>query len=324
MRVNRTWCWLSVGLLLVGWVTDGLAEEEQTVSVRPAWVEGQRAVYESWSERTREEVLRFNGEQREVSFEMRVEGRTSWRVEEVKADGSAVCVLTFESLRLERTGRSAGRDIEMSGGAGEGVKKGEGPMQDLVGSVVGKELTVEVNADGTVASVEGVEAMRKSAENAAVVPSERDFVKMASELALLPAAPESLVVGEAWDWEEVWEGEPAFPRIPTEVENVVTTRLVSVGLMGGVPVATLGTESAVELKVNRAELPKDAPDVKARYVNPEVSSEVFFDLDRREVVARNEQSRVTSVAELTLPNGVTVEREVTTRERSQVLRVEAE
>ncbi|MEM6393504.1 MAG: hypothetical protein AAF797_12075 [Planctomycetota bacterium] len=291
------------------------------MSVRPGWVEGQRAVYEAWSERTRDEVIRFNNEEREVSYQVRTESRLSWRVEGVNADGSAVCVMTFEALELERKGPG---DTEMIAGAGDGMKKGEGPLQDMVESVVGKALEFEVEADGTVVSVDGVEAMRKAAENEALIPSDRDFLRIASELAVLPGSPEGLTVGASWEHEAVWEGQPVFPRMPSEVETTVETAVAAVGLMGGVPVATLETQTGLEVRVKRDELPKDAPPVKARYVNPEVTSEVYFDLDRREVVARNEQSDTRLVSELSLPNGVTVEREVTVRERSQVLRVEAE
>ena len=311
------------GVVMMLGLTAGASAEEAEAALRPKWTAGQRSVYEVWSDRTRTEALVFNGRRRLVTMKIRSSGRISWRVDEVREDGSSRCTFTIDSLRIER--ETEGQDPVVADSEQAGGGAGAGVLGDLVTAVAGVGVTVEVTPLGVVRSVTGVDAIRQRANNPEIVPSERDFRRMASELALLPAAPVSMAVGASWTKEDTWDGETIFPQLKSEVTSKLTTKLEAIGVMEGVPVATLSTTADLGLTLDPSELPPDAPPVTGRFNEPTVESDVFFDLDRREVVARNETTRVTITASFALPQGRgQVLRVIRNEEQSQVLRVVAE
>ncbi|MEM6393505.1 MAG: hypothetical protein AAF797_12080 [Planctomycetota bacterium] len=254
-----------------------------------------------------------------------------WQVKEVRRDGSSVCVMVYESQRYEEKelGNAFAKNgewIHRSAGAGKGAKRGEnaGIVQDLMDATVGKELTFEVKVDGTVEYMSGLDAIRAAAKWPQFLAGEDHFVRVASELVVLPGVPQSLKIGEAWDHKELREGDAINFEVPTRYERIVETRLTRAELAEGVPVATLETSASQEFKIDPTRFPEHIRSVEARYVEPKIHSGIHFDLDRREVVARHERSEIRFTAEL-----MSEDQEKSTQDKKvvrtrQLLRIEAE
>src|SRR5690606_28530873 len=106
----------------------------------------------------------------------------------------ATCSMTLDWMTAVLTGADGERFRNDS-------RRGSGdapPVHDLLRAMTGTALTVEVAADGQVARVGNVEAMRRRAQDASMVPEELDFIESATDLAVLAGAPAEVRPGGTW------------------------------------------------------------------------------------------------------------------------------
>lgn len=190
MTLKHVACGLTVmtvvaaGLAGQALLTGSAAAQEQaaSVSLRPQWQPGHVARYEMWGRRYRTESMEFGGQKRSVKYTIFTEGQVTWAVKSVEDDGSSVCTLTTDWLRIER------RSEDGEGMMGDSRENGDNLMQGFVDTLEDSTLTFEVSPDGVIESVKGVEAINRKADNPDIMPSERDWIGMAASMATLPGS----------------------------------------------------------------------------------------------------------------------------------------
>ncbi len=316
-RSKPTTFWLTAALLLVfalPAVAEDTGSETATYNLRPTPTEGQTARYQFWTTRTQTTDITFGDRQQQSTNVIESEGEVTWTVDRVKANGDLVCTMTLDWM-------TADIGDGQSDPANNDSRKGSGDVpfvHDLIKAMAGKPLTVEVRADGSIASVEGVDAMRKAAENEDAVPDELDFEESASDLATLVFAPESAAIGDTWDASFRWSHELGH------LEQDWDYRFTGIEEIAGVPVAVV-TGTAIDMDLDpdklREEMPRDSPDIRVDLKNAEGELKVLFDLTRNEAVGR--EGRIETVIEMTvpLPDGRKIERRIEETITGQTLRI---
>jgi len=277
------------------------AQDAKPANLRPDWTEGQTATYEFWGKTEKQETAQIFGQEQSETTTFISEGQVSWIVKEVNDDGTAVC-----SMNLTR--------IKFSIIAGENepvVLDSDNPSGDrpafdnLMSALVATPLTVTVAADGTIEKVEGIDELENAAGaeavDADVVPDELDFKETASDLASLISAPAQATPGQTWQTKNTWNHEDVFPNAETLAEWDTTYTFDSVGNIAGVPIATIKTESAIDIKVDLSQLPEQSPDIDVQISDASGKGEILFDLSRNEAVARNDSMTYTASITVTPP-----------------------
>ncbi len=291
-----------------------LIAHAQPVDLRPQWTAGQTALYEFWNQRQQKTTMSLGANQREAGMTITTEGRTRWTVDRVNADGSSQCTMTLEwiTAEIEANGQKQANDSRRGSGDSE-------PMHNLLRAMVGVPLKVAVNADGSIDSVQGVDAMKSKigAELESLIPEPLDFVESATDLATIPHAPAEAEPGETFDANYRWTHELGH------TDQDWTYELASVEQMEGVRIATVTGRGRLTLDVDRSELPADAPPTDIRMTEGGATSQVFYDLSRREAIGRHGTQDTTIEVNITLPNNRGTLKRVTVQKiQSQTLRVE--
>lgn len=308
------------------------AQDDPATSLRPAWTTGQATQYDFWSKSQKTETAELFGQTRSETTTYLTEGRMNWTVEQVNDDGTSVCKMKMAKIKFT-----------ISAGENEPVvvdsenPSGDQPVFDqLIAAMVGTTLTVHVKADGSIEKVEGVQDMAdaagKEAVEAEIVPEELDFMQNASELATLVAAPAQATPGQTWNTRHTWNQDNVLPGAKAKADWDTTYTFASLGQIAGVPIATIKTDSKIDIKVDLAELTKDAPpgaqvpDIDLQISNAKAAGEVLFDLSRHEAVARNESMSYTADVTVTPPNDRVppIKVKITQKSQSQLLRVAEE
>lgn len=284
-----------------------------TVDLRPNWEAGQSARYELWSQRDRLTTMSVAGESHQVSVTMISEGEATWTVDRVAADGSASCTMVIDWLSITITDDQGERQVIDSRRASGDIP----PMHQALQAMSNEPVRVEVASDGSVRSVSGVNAIRQRTETAAIAPEDRDFVRSATELALLVAAPDNANPGQTWRTEHAWSHETGT------MHYRVAYTLEDVGEIAGVPVATVYSNAQLELEVDDSDLPADAPPIDIRLAQGSRQGQVIFDLERREAVGRNSLERTSVQVTVRMPEQ-TLEQRVEETIQSQALRIAEE
>lgn len=291
-----------------------VALPEPPVSLRPGFVAGRETRYRFWVQRQRDRSVRVAGREQNAQLTLTSQGELTWTVEEVGADGGAVCLLQYENL-----------SVEVSANGGEAQRfdsdgTGEGPLLELIEALTDNGLTFDVAADGSIESVRGRDQLVAAVSDESAVPEEQEFIETASRLATLLAAP-----GEA-DTGEVWRSRAAYPHPRGELDHDMTFTLTGLDLLEGVPVAFVNMEADSDLVVAQDQRPTAPPGgtVDFNVTDIGMTGQAIFDLERGEVAGRNTQLWLEVRVELTgqTPRGpltiVQVEREDT---QAQLLRL---
>ncbi|MEM0915072.1 MAG: hypothetical protein AAGB29_12905 [Planctomycetota bacterium] len=312
MNVSR-----SLGTLGVLWLTLCLAApaaaQTTDYDLRPAWVEGQTATYEFWTQRQRNITVSFDGQERSAATTLASEGESRWEVNRVADDGSATATLTLEWIVITLTGPDGSVlkvDSRRPGGDIPTYKQ-------LVDAVAGVPITVQVDPDGSVASVTGLDAMRRKWGAEPFPLEDRDFIETATDTALLPAAPPALQLGGRWNTSFGWSHELGT------MHHDLTWTLASIEDVEGIELATVDVAGRLRLEVDPDSLPDGAPPTDYRLTSGTFEGQVLFDLQRREAVGRNGIQEDTVEASTRLPDGRgTLKRVTKQRLQSQTLRIE--
>ena len=302
------------------------AQDDKPVDLRPAWEVGQTARYDFWSKMQKEETAELFGQVRSEKTVYLSEGQTTWTVDEVNEDGSAACTMKMVKIKFTITAGEAEPVVFDS----ENLT-GEEPMFDqLITAMVNTPLTVRVNADGTIAAVEGIDelanAAGQEAQDADVVPEELDFKETASELATLIAAPASATPGQTWNAQNTWNQDNLLPGADATAAWDTTFTFASLGQIEGVPIATIDAESDIEIEVDLSELPEETPDIDIQINEAKGAGKIFFDLSRHETVARNDSMMYTAEVTISPPNDEIppIKIKIVEQSQSQLLRVAEE
>lgn len=219
--------------------------------------------------------MSVNDQNREAKTLMQSAGEMTWTVREVRDDGSAEVEMVYDVLELSFTPPEGEPQSATSREAG-----GFEPLKDLCDAVAGTPLTVTFAADGSVEELEGYEAIEEKAEFPEGVPDRLDFLESVTDKICLPGAPAEAEAGDAWEQQFAWNHRMGKMAYDTTYE------LVGVEPMAGIPVATIRSESELELEVDREDMPPDAPPIDTNMESASASEDVLFDLSRNEVVGR--------------------------------------
>ncbi|MEO0588840.1 MAG: hypothetical protein AAF078_14525 [Planctomycetota bacterium] len=312
---------VSVGFCVV-WVVavvagaggaSGQSAESAGVELRPAWKVGQRALYEFWTQRERQIDMQFDGRSRTVSTTLASKGQTEWVVTEVGDDGSAKGTMTLQWIVITLTqpdGSTMKVDSRRPGGDIPAYKQ-------LLDAVAGAPLVIEVDADGSVASVEGMNKMTAKYGGDEFPLEERDFIETATDLASLTGVPAMVAPGQRWSTTHDWSHELGTMRHDldwtlSEVEDVE-----------GIGLAVVDVTGDLTLELGDDAIPADAPPTQVRLVSGSIEGQVLFDTVRREAVGRNTVQNDVIRSTVRLPqNRGTLVRTTTQRVQSQSLRIE--
>ena len=294
---------LLLALLLL--IPAGLAraDEPAAVQLRPAWRDGQTAHYEVWSLRQRTQEMSFGGDRQSFEITQEMTGEVSWQVDRAHDDGAADVTMTYEWLQAELT-LPDGEVVVVD-------SRQRGEEHEQLRLLAGVPLEVAVEPDGTIASVRGVDAIRRAADNPDAVPSDEDFHYTASQIATIAGTPAALEPGEAWSV-ELTAGHDAG-----RMHYDMTYRLAGVGRIAGVDVATVTSQARLDLE---PELPEGMPPADVRLREASYRGQVMVDLARREVVGRNAVETTSIEMSMDL-GGQRVTQSVTERHQSQALRI---
>jgi hypothetical protein len=287
--------------------------ERGSVNLRPRFEEGQRSRFEFWIQTETTEQLTVRGETREAASRSTVEGQIRWEVLDVASDGSAECLLVFEWITLEAEGPD-GEMLEVDTRESD-AEAGPAAMLRAMTDV---DLVCEVNADGSIESVDGSERIAERAGAGTKAPSMRDLIKTASDLATLPHAPQQAAPGSSWQIGFPWNHALGV------LHHETVFRLRSVERIAGIPVANVEAEAELKLEPDTDRLPEQLQErTTIRFNGGEARSQIIFDLDRHEAVGRNSTRRTDLELEISLPQGPPLTRRIRERVQSQVLRLEA-
>lgn len=267
-------------LLIVAAIAQG-ASAQDVVDLRPQFVAGRWARYEFWVVRQQDNTTSAQGQTRSGQTRIEMTGELLWSVDRVAGDGSATCTMTLSWMTADLTlpsGERQRNDSRRPRGENEATHQMLRAMADV-------PLTVDVAADGSILAVRGVDAMQRRAPEGVTVPDELDFIETCTDLATLVAAPAQARVGDTWSTQFVWNH--PFGKLRHDVRYA----LDSVGVVEGIPLATVSGSAKLKLDVDPSKLPganqPDGPKVNVRMTRGSFSTQVQFDLDRHEAVGRN-------------------------------------
>lgn len=270
--------------------------------LRPKWTVGQTARYSFWNRTQKQETAQVLGRVQSETTTYLSEGEVGWKVDAINADGSTTCTMTLRSIKFTITaGENDPVVIDSANPTAD-----QQVFNDLVIAMTTTPLIVTVAADGSIASVTGIEAMKTAAGAQAVeadlVPEERDFVETASELATLVAAPAQATPGQTWTTQHTWNHDAVIPGTDTIGDWDTTYTYNQAALIAGVPIATIKTQSDIDLKVDLSKLPEQSPDIDVQIQDAKGKGEILFDLSRNETVARNDSMAYSADITISPPN----------------------
>ena len=259
------------------------AEEPDGIDLRPHFSAGRQARYQFWTRRRLQHTTTVGVNERSVERSYAIDGELTWLVREVESSGTATCVLTIDWMSWTLTlpdGTVQVNDSRQPSGAIE-------PVHDLLRATTGVPLTFWMDADGTVLRLAGTDAIRATVGPDIPIPEDLDYIESATDLAVLPRAPERLQPGGEWPASFEWNHEFGSTR------HRMRFALDSVETVDDIRVATVSGAADVELtadqdKVKRAlGIPPEGPALRIEPLAGGVDTTVFFDLSRHEAVGRN-------------------------------------
>ena len=293
------------------------AETAAEVSLRPDFVAGRACTYRFEGSRSQKADTSFGGRSQSATTEISSRGEMSWTVDRVKPDGGAECTMTLTWMALDV---KAGPNPLQRNDSREG--SGDIPLlHDLLEAMSGKPVTVVMNADGSVASVRGLDAIRAAAENPDMVPDERDFTQTATEAATLPFVPPVLPIGGEWKTSFTWRHELG------DASQKWTNTLTAVETVEGVELAVVDqqlTALSLDASPMAENLPPGAPVPSVRVTDSSGSNRVLFDLTRDEAAARHQRTFIAADLTIPLPDGTRAVTRFEETATDQLLRISEE
>lgn len=290
--------------------------QDQTLTLRPAFKEGQTRTYEEWALWTTTTDVQFPGGVNNRQEILKVNALTRWEVLRVRPNGSATCKLSVDwiELQIEASARGETDRFTVDTRKGPGDHK---PIHDSLSEVVNNPLTYTFAPDGTIEKVDGVNQRKLRIDNVGLDRLKQEAIfGVASETqpGNLPAT-----LREGSTWKQTLDGY-AFENINLELPLQYQAQTITT--IEDVPIAIVSVTARPKLiEPETPPLPPGATPPDFQPGPTSYDSEIFFDLDRREVAARHSSQSQSYTLRLNAPNGnITVTR--TEAIQSQSLRVQ--
>ncbi|MFK7789494.1 MAG: DUF6263 family protein [Phycisphaeraceae bacterium] len=302
------------------------AQDAEPTNLRPQWTVGQSATYDFWGKTQKDETAEILGQEQSETTTFVSQGKVTWRVDAVNEDGTSTCTMQLKVIKFTvKAGKNEPLTFDSENPSGD-----RPTFDSLMSAMTQSPLTVTVNSDGTIGKIEGIDALATAAGDDAaaadIIPEELDFQETASDLATLLAAPAAATPGQTWNATNTWNHEDVFPNADTKAKWDTTFTFDSLGVIAGVPIATIKTKSDVDIQVDLSKLPEGAPDIDIQISDTAASGEILYDLSRHEAVARNESMTYTASITVSPPRpelpAITVK--IVETSQSQLLRVSEE
>lgn len=246
----------------------------EPVNLRAQAQVGTETSYEYWSRRQNQIRIEAAGRQREAATTIESKGNMTFKINEIKSDGTLVGTMTYTRIVLNVTGPDGATKINDS-------EQGSGeipPLHNLITAIVDQPFEVELSPNGEAVSIRGLDAPKSKLQNPDMMPKERDFMETARSLLAIVNAPTDATPGTTWN--ETFESNHQMGTMTYDT----TWKLDQVGQMEGIDVASISGESKLDLKIDRSEVPPNAPPVDIQMPSYESKSQAIFDLDTHQLI----------------------------------------
>jgi len=293
---------------------DPAAPAADEANLRPKFVAGRTARYDIWSLRKQDVTMSFLGETQKNQTALETQGEITWRTDRVNADGSATCTMTIEWL----TATSRTDDDEAHADSRKAAADNPA-IHAVLKAIAGVPIAVEMAADGTVTAVKGVDAIRNKLGKDGSAPDELDFMETAADLAAIAAAQEKAALNRNWKTAADWNHELG------KLHHDTTFTLTGLEEVAGIRLATVTGVAKLRLDLDKSKIPgggvAGGPQIDVKLASGEATTQVMFDLSRREAVGRNSIQTTRIEARIT-HMGQVLTRLMDETIQSQALRIE--
>lgn len=284
------------------------------VDLQPHWKQGQTARYELWQVRTTRTAMKIGTQSQQIDTSSQIEGEMTWRVDRVRADGSADCTYTYDWLRLtlsSSAGQTQVSDSRQASGDNESVMK-------FLKALTGVPIEVHMAADGSALSTTSEKVIAQKGPGLPNLPDNLDLLESATDAVSLTAAPAEANLNTSWKADFDWNHEIG------KLAHSMQYQLTGVEQIAGIPVATITMQAKLKLTPDASNFPDPSQaKVDVQMHKGSLSTQIMYDLDRREVVGRN-SSRDMSIQINVTVNGRTLQRTIDEQLQDQMLRIAEE
>ena len=247
------------------------------INLRPEYVVGRNAVFDIWSRRETTVEMSFqNNPPRKSTSITEVDGQIRWNIEQVNDDGSAVCVMTIQWLRITRTDKKGKQVNDSREASGDNESR-----YKFIKALTGVALRVRCLADGSIEAVEGVDDIAARVEDEKDAPDELDWIESATELATISGIESAMKVGNTWNRKFEWNHEIG------KMHHNVDYKLAGVETIAGIPIATVTGRGDLRFDPDLSELGGNNEGMDISLIKGTVEHQIMFDLQRHEAVGRN-------------------------------------
>lgn len=266
------------------------AQQTQTANLVPMWVKGQSAVYEA----TSDVQMRIESEMMPdpQTVNLSSEMRFSWTIVEASEDGGGVAELVINATRLDVETPSGTFAITPDSIQGDMPPEAAEEAQDMLADLLDKTVTVTINSDGSIDSIEGLDAFIEDEEKG----NNRSSVRELVQLLVVPNIDQQMTPGATWSGEREHESSPMGVDMKLSYDDSYTW--ASLTQLAGVDVAVIDVEADVDANI---EMPEDIPaEINMRMNVDETAhtSKIFYDLSRHEIVGRHVSESMRVVQEM--------------------------
>lgn len=296
-------------LMCFAWTAAASAQDKvEPVSLKPDLTVGTVTTYKYWSKRDIQVVIEAAGNRRDSSTAIESTGTMTFKIDEVKDDGTILGTLTYNKITLNVTGPDGTVKSNDSEGTGDIP-----PLQNLITTLVDNPLQVEIDPKGEAVSIKGMDAIKSQLDNPDAMPKERDFLETARALIAVVNAPAKATPGTTWT--ESFEGSHQMGTM----KKTSTWKLDEVGQIEGIDIASLSATTKLDLNVDRSKTPPNAPPIDVQMPESQGSAKVLFDLDTHQIVMSDSTSNTTIKVNVTM-GAQTLTQTITESDRQQMWR----
>jgi hypothetical protein len=291
----------------------GAKKSSDQIDLRPEYVVGRNAVYDIWSRReTTVSMSIQNNPPREITSVTEVDGQMRWNVEQVNDDGSAICIMTIQWLRIIRTDQTGKKVNDSREGSGDDETR-----YKFLKALTGVPLRVRCQPDGSIEAVEGSDDIAARVEDKDNAPEELDWIESATELATISGIENVMKIGNTWNRKYEWNHEVG------KMHHNIDYKLAGVETIAGIPIATVTGGGDLEFKPDLSNLGGNSEGMDISLTKGTIEHQIMFDLQRHEAVGRNSVEHRTIRLERTTADFSAVQ-SVSEIIQSQALRVREE